>query len=374
MQDFVTLLKELDQKLTGFIEAKDKDIEQLKQQVKELDRKVVAAIAAQQDKGVEDPYVAFKSQEEASKFLEFAKAVFTGDVVQAKTMSEGVDSEGGYLVPEEFRATLIRLVETYGDARKVATVLPMSKDELRMPKLVSGVTVYWVNEGANITPSTVTLGRVSLVAKKLAALVPVTSELLEDSSIAIANLLANLFAEAMAEEEDRVAFAGNTGAGDPFDGVLHASGVNQVVMAENNFNAINADYLLDLTSAVPSAAAKRGMFVMHRTVFDKVRKLKDSNGDYIWQKPSAAAPGTIWGYPYVLTDVMPGMADSGANKPFVAFGDFRQLYIGDRRRMSIAQSSHVGFTQDLIYLKATERIAISVALPNAFAVLVTASA
>lgn len=371
MQDFLTLLKELDQKLTGFIESKDKDIEGLKQQVKDLEKRVVALLASQKEQGVDDPYAAFKSQEEAAKFIEFAKAVFTGDVVQAKTMSEGVDSEGGYLVPEEFRATLIRLVETYGDARKVATVLPMGKDELRIPKLVSGVTVYWVNEGANITPSTPTFGRVNLVAKKLAALVPVTSELLEDSSISIANLLANLFAEAMAEEEDRVAFTGSTSGGDPFDGVLYASGVNQVIMAETSFDAINADYLLDLTSAVPSAAAKRGTFVLHRTVFDKVRKLKDSNGDYIWQKPSAAAPGTIWGYPYIVTDVMPGMADSGPNKPFVFFGDLRQIYIGDRRKMSIAQSSHVGFTQDLIYLKATERVAMSVALPDAFAVLVT---
>jgi len=376
MDKFLEVLEALEKKLSKFVEQKDKDIDALKKEVKSLEKQVLELLASQRQVVKDrDPYVAFTDAEAdlAKGFVELAQAIFSQDLNKIKAMTEQTDSEGGYLVPEEFRATLVRLIETYGEARKMATVIPMTRDELRIPSLVSGVTVYWVGEGQNITQSQPTFDRVNMVAKKMAALVPVTAELLEDASISIANLLANLFAEAMAAEEDRVAFTGNPGAGDPFSGVMYTSGVNIVEIGGANFSDLTADDLLTLTSAVPSPAAKRGVFVLNRTVFDQIRKLKDNNGNYIWQSPSAAAPGTIWGYPYVLSDVMPSMSDSAANTPFVIFGDFRQLYFGDRRRMSMSQSSHVGFIQDLTYIKATQRLAIAVAIPRAFAVAKTAA-
>ena len=377
MEKFMEILKKLDEKLTTFVEQKEKDIEGLREEVRKLEKQFLRALAqAQQtEPSIVNKRVAFaEGQEElAQKFLKFANAVFVGDQATVKTMTEGVDEDGGYLVPEEFRATLIRLITAYGDARKLGTVIPMSKDELRIPRLVSGVSVYWVGEAQDIPTTKPSLDRVSLVAKKLAALVPVSSELLEDSSIAIANLLMQLFAEAMAQEEDRVAFVGNPSSGDPFAGVLYTSGVNVHQISGNNFTDVTADDLLKLITLVPSAAAKNGVFLAHRSIIHHLYGLKDNNGQYIVRKPTDKEPATLWGYPIVQSDVMPDVSASAADTPFIAFGDFAQLYIGDRRKLSIAQSQHVGFVSDTVYLRATERVAFAVAIPDAFAIAKTAS-
>jgi len=373
--DIKAILSEIEKKLTEVTEKQRTDLEELRKELRELERKFVEVAFVRKQTDETDQPVAFTDEVAAKNFIELAKAVWMGDVMQAKQMSESVDADGGYLVPEEFRASIIRLVETFGLARKLGTIIPMSRDELKIPAVVSGVRAYWVGEGQTIPETKPQFGQVNLVAKKLGAIVPVTSELLEDASISIANLLASLFAEAMAEEEDRVAFTGNTSAGDPFSGVLYTSGVNVVTMesGKTNFTDLTADHLLDLTSAVPSSAANKGVFLMNRTVFNVVRKLKDNNGNYIWSPPSAKEPGTIWGYPYHLSDVMPGVSESGANKPFVAFGDFRHLYIGDRKQLSLAQSQHVRFYEDQTVLRAIERVAFAVGIPRAFAVLYTAS-
>lgn len=374
MPDIEKMLKEIKDSFTLAQEkfaGHDELIKGLQDNLDALERKVLAIAA--QGKGGDEP-LGFADEKVAKDFVTFARSVLLRDAA-AKDMSEGVDADGGYLVPEEFQATLIRLMEVYGTIRKGATVVPMSRLEMNIPRLTSGVTVYWPDEGATIPNSTPQFGNLKMVAKKMAALVKVSSELMEDSSLAVANLIATLIAEAMAKEEDRVGFAGNSGGGDPFDGILYDSDVGALTMAggETNFGNLNADYLADMIASLPSAASDGAKFYMHRTIFNVVRKLKDSTNNYIYAPPGGGQPGTVWGYPYELTDVLPSISDSAANTPFVVFGNLRHFYLGDRKKMSFAQSQHVGFAEDQVYLRAIERVSLNVGLPTAFVVLKTAA-
>ena len=350
-------------------------ITKLSNKVKELETQFLQLLPTA--KGTEVPIipgVSWPSEKSAHDFALMMKHVFLKDSDTLKQMTEGVDADGGHLVPTEFRATLVRLIETFGMIRRRATIIPMNREELYLPKLTSGVTVYWPGEASAITPSKPGFDRVTLTAKKMAALVPVSGELLEDSAIAIGNLLATLFAEAMAAEEDRVGLVGSTSGGDPFDGIMEDSTVQEVTMAGTTFASMTADDLLDLTGAVASSAMAGSGFVMHRTVFDTIRKLKDTNGGYIYAQPSAGQPGTIWGFPYELNDTMPALTDTAVDTSFVIFGNFRHLYFGDRRTMSVAQSIHAGFTEDITYIRAIQRLAMAVAIGTAFAKLTTAAA
>jgi len=311
----------------------------------------------------------------AKSFVEFIGGVYNRDAALLKNMTEGTDTEGGYLVPTEFRPILIRLVESFGIARQYATVLPMSRMELTIPKLASGITVYWVGEAGAITPSQPVFGLLTLTAKKMAALVPVTGELLEDTTIAIANLLATLFAEAIAKEEDRVAFAGSVAGGDPFDGILNDSTVISVAMGagKTSFADVTADDIASLVVGPVAAAAEGARLLLHRTVFNVIRCLKNTNGDYIYAAPGGNQPATIWSYPFELTDVMPAITDTAADTPFIGFGNLKHLYIGDRKQMGIALSPHVGFANDLTYIRVIQREAIAVGLGTAFGALKTAA-
>lgn len=371
LQEWADFKKNLESALSQFT-AQTADVNAVKQALADMSAELIKL----REFGKVDVGPGFQDAETAKGFIDFVSAIYNRDATLLKDMTEGTDSEGGHLVPDEFRPVLIRLVETFGLARQYATVLPMSRMELHIPKLASGVTVYWIGEAGAITQSQPSFGLLNLIAKKMAALVPVTGELLEDSSIAIANLLATLFAEAIAKEEDRIAFAGDvTGVGDPFNGLLHDSDVISVAMGagKTSFADVNADDIASLVVAPASSAAEGARLLLHRTVFNVIRTLKTTTGEYIYAAPGGNQPATLWSYPYSLTDVMPAITESAVDKPFIGFGNLRHLYIGDRKKMGIALSTHVGFANDLTYIRVIQREAIAIGLGAAFAALKTAA-
>lgn len=319
-------------------------------------------------------FIGFTDVVKAKEFVELSRNIFLGN--RTKDMTEGVDADGGYLVPEEFRATLLRLIETYGIVRQGATKIPMIRPDLTFPRLISGIPVSWPDEGTVIPTSIPVFGNLKMSAKKMAAVVPVTSELLEDSSIQLANLILTLFAESIAAEEDRVGLNGSTVAGDPFDGVLYDADVPKLVMAAGNtaFTDVTADDLSDMIAQLPSVAQSGAKFYIHRTVFNVIRKLKNIDGDYIYSQPGGDQPGMIWGFPYELCDSMPSITDTAISTPFIFLGNLKYLFLGDLRKMTIAQSQHVKFLEDKTVLRVTERVSIKVGQPQGFVVLVTAAA
>ena len=304
----------------------------------------------------------------------FFKALVSRDFVTLKALSEGVDSAGGYLVPEEFKAQVLDIAKDVGYVRKYGTVIPMKRDILNIPKISGKPSVNWISEGGQIATGEPTIGQVQLTTKKAGLIVPVTTELFEDADVDIINLLSRIFAEALAEAEDTQGF---TGDGTVFTGVLNASGVNVVTMptGKTSFNDVTADDLINLISAVPTRIAGKSYFVMHRSVLAKIKTLKDGNGSYLFNPTDK----TIWGYPVITTDVMPSITDSAADRAFIVFGDLSYIYLGDRKVMSVslADQATVGsdnlFEKDMIALRVTERVAIAVAMPEAFAVLKTAA-
>lgn len=311
---------------------------------------------------------------------EFLRVVLFNDshAKAALGMSEGSGSAGGYLVPEALANEIIQLASKYGLARKYFRVVPMPRNKFGFPTVASGVTAYWVDEAGSITKSNATLGLVQLEAKKLAALAPLTYELVEDSPIDVIDFIYEQIARAFAEKEDEACLTGN---GTPFYGILNDSGVTVVQMdtGETSFTDINFDYLEDLINAVDDAARDNGMFIMHPTIKGVLRKKKTSTNEYLWGPPGAGTPPTLMGYPYVLSSKMPGVGDSAADTPFVIFGDPRYFLFGDRKqqRMQIAREGTISGTSlletDQLAVKVIERVAGKVAVGSAFAVLKTAA-
>jgi HK97 family phage major capsid protein len=371
----VELTEDLVRDLKGalaLVKEKGEAITQLETAVGAIENKLLAL--AQTPTFRPKELLQWDSEAQAKKFVDLCRDLFPAN---SKALVGGVDADGGYTVPEEFRAVLIRLIDEFGQVRRAATVFPMATDTVKLAKLTSGLAVTWPGEGvAIVPPSNPVFGQLTLSVKKMAALIGTSTELLEDSNIDIANLIATLVAEAMAKEEDRVGLLGDTGAGDAFMGVLNVAGTTSFTMAAGKtaFDDLTADDCLDLIRVTPIQGHAGGAFWMHRSIQDVVRKLRTTSGEYIYNQPANGAPPTLWGYPIVTHELMPSIVTAvQAGVPFMFFGNMKKMYMTDRRRMTAAVSTHHGFAEDQVWYRWTQRIGFHFPLPTLFSKMVTAA-
>lgn len=302
-------------------------------------------------------------------------------------LDTGTSATAGYLIPEVFQAEVLRIAEKqYGLARRDMRYLPFSGpgNSRKIPALSGSVSVTWTDEAAAKTSTKPTFSLVTQTLKKLAAIAPMTDEILEDSAINLQSLLSELFAEAIAKEEDIQFFRGT---GSPWTGIVNNGSVNVVRLSTTAFSSLTADELLDMIDAVPSGARQGAKFYLHPTILSMLRKLKDvTSGQYIYQGPSQGLPGTIWDYPYEITDAMPDKTTTAANKPLVMFGNLKQAAIfGDKQQLRVKMLDQAVIrnagndadlnlaTQDMTALRIVERVGYVLALPTAVSVLKTAT-
>ncbi len=340
----------------------------------------------------------FAKMEKKERVAEFVKAVFRKDMTalgNMKALGESTGSTGGFQVPEEFAAEINRIAEDVGLIRRFARHLPMGSDTLNVPRLSSSVSVTFPGENVAGSESEPVWENVQLLAKTAVGLTVTSNELLADANISIVDLLAELFGEALATTED---LQGLVGTGSPFTGVLGDAGVQVVTMGTGDvdFTDLDADDLRDMITKIKATKLAGASFTMHREIWGAVQKLKDLDNNFIASTAtpilgpnnalgaggvlSGAQPaGTIWGYPVWLSDQMPDLAATAVSTKFVAFGNYNNIWFGDRSMMtmSISDSATVGtentFEQNQSAVRVTERIAIAVGLPAAFSVLRTAA-
>lgn len=329
-----------------------------------------------------------KDEKADTKTRTFVKALLDKDFAKAKALTTSTtgsspdDADAGLTIPDELLAEVLRIRPLgYGIARQEMRYLPFSgpKNSRRIPALGSSVNVYWTDEGEKKTSTQPKFTIVTQTLKKLAAICPFTEEILEDSAINLTALIAELFAEAVSQEEDLQFFAGT---GTPWTGILNNANVNQVSQLTGGVANLTADDLLNMQDETPAGAQANAKYYLHRKTFSIIRKLKDLNGNYIVQSPVGSIPGTIWNKPYVLCEAMPQPSDVGADEAYVIYGDLKLGCIfGDKQQLRVKMLDQATITdtdgqttinlaeQDMVALRIVERVGYVVALPTAITVL-----
>jgi HK97 family phage major capsid protein len=285
-----------------------------------------------------------------------------------KGQNETTDADGGYLVPQILAREIIFLRDKFGVMRQNARVMGMSSDNLNVPKNSASTTAYWPAENTNITPSQITFTNVQVLAKKLAILTQVSSELNEDSIVDVGSALAEDMSYVMAYNEDLATFLGDgTSTYGGITGVVTAitqvAGAGKIYTAANVTGDWNATTLADLrklTAAIPEYAdTADAKFYMNRAFFQQVvcNDLDALNGNGFFDLTAAPGPNpTLFGYPVVYTQVMPKDPTPAVGSPLVVFGNLKTGSImGSRRDLRIQVSDQVGFISDSLYFRATER-------------------
>lgn len=277
----------------------------------------------------------------------------------------GTDSEGGYLAPDEFEATLIEALEEQNIFRQLASVITTSSGDRKIPVIASKGTASWVDEEGIIPESDDAFGQVSIGAYKLATMIKVSEELLNDSVFDLQKYIAREFARRIGNKEEEAFFIGD-GTGKP-TGIFNATGGAEVGVTAASATAITLDEVMDLFYSLKSPYRKKAIFTMNDVTVKAIRKLKDGNGQYIWQPSiTSGQPDTILNRPVKTSSYVPTL---GGGAKSIAFGDFSYYWIADRQGRSFQRLNELYAANGQVGFKATQRVDGKLILPEAIKVL-----
>lgn len=272
-------------------------------------------------------------------------------------LQEGVDADGGYLVPEEYDSRLIDTLEEENIMRKLGRVITTS-GEHKINIAATKPAAAWIEEGGALTFGDATFSQILLDAHKLHVAIKVTEELLYDNAFGLENYIIDQFGKALANAEED-AFLNGTGVGQPL-GLFAKTGGGTT--AETLTGALKADDILNLIYALKRPYRKNASFIINDKNLAVIRKLKDNNGAYMWQ-PSyqAGEPDKILGYDIHTSAYAPEDA--------IAFGDYSYYNIGDRGTRSFKQLAELFAGNGMIGYVAKERVDGKLILPEAVQIL-----
>lgn len=272
-------------------------------------------------------------------------------------LQEGVDADGGYLVPEEYDHRLIDTLSEENIMRRLATTITTS-GEHKINIAATKPAASWIEEGGALTFGDATFSQILLDAHKLHVAIKVTEELLYDNAFNLEGYILDQFGKALGNAEED-AFLNGDGTGKPL-GLFAATGGGTV--AGTLTAAIKSDDMLDLVYALKRPYRKKASFIMNDKTLSSLRKLKDNNGAYIWQ-PSyqAGEPDRILGYAVHTSAYAPEDA--------IAFGDYKYYNIGDRGTRSFSELRELFAGNGMIGYVAKERVDGKLILPEAVQIL-----
>lgn len=352
---------EVYEKMEAEVVALGKEIDRLERQLEidmELAKAVNQPIRTKPNAGTETK-TGRASDEYKEAFWKALRNKHSYDVQNA--LQIGTDSEGGYLVPDDFERTLIESLEQENIIRTLAHVVTTSFGDKKIPVVASKGTAAWTDEEAAMHESDDAFGSVTLGAHKLSTMIKVSEELLSDSVFNLEAYIAKEFARRTGSAEEE-AFITGDGTGKP-TGFLVTGEVGVTTAG----NAISMDEVIDFYHSLKEPYRKNAIFITNDATIKAIRKLKDGNGQYLWQ-PSVQAgqPDTILNRPLKTSGYVPAIA---AGAKVLAFGDFSYYWIADRQGRSFQRLNELYAANGQVGFRATQRVDGKLILPEAVKVL-----
>ena len=296
----------------------------------------------------------------------------------ADPQNEGTDADGKYLVPAITQPRILELIPTFGQARQFMNAFPMSGNETNIPKELTNPTAYWVNENAAITDSKAQLGVITMTPKKLAALVTLTNEILQDANVNFGQYIIKKIAQAFGTAEDSQFFAGT---GSPMTGIFRSTNTfgGDDETDTTNVNSLKYQNFLNCMADVDQNYLMNAKWYFHRSIMPYVWGMLDGTGRLVFQPATGDLPATLFGIPVVLVESAPSAttANATAGTPFILLGDLNNSFIGDVLGMTVSFStdgvvdSTSLFENDLTGIRVVKRVAFSAGLTAKYSIIKT---
>ncbi|WP_018704676.1 phage major capsid protein [Anaeromusa acidaminophila] len=354
------------EKMEADVVSLGKEIDRLERQAVldlELSKPTTAAITNKPSQHQETEKTGRASSEYKAAFWKAMKNKNSFDVQNA--LQVGTDSEGGYLVPDEFERTLVEALQEENIFRQLATIITTSSGDRKIPVVATKGTASWVDEEGAIPESDDAFGQVSIGAYKLATMIKVSEELLNDSVFNLEQYIAKEFGRRIGAKEEEAFFVGD-GTGKP-TGIFNATGGAGVGITTASATAITIDEIMDLFYSLKSPYRKNAVFVTNDATVKAIRKLKDGNGQYLWQPSlTAGQPDTILNRPLKTSAYVPAIASAAKT---IAFGDFSYYWVADRQGRSFQRLNELFAVNGQVGFRATQRVDGKLILAEAVKVL-----
>lgn len=350
-QDIVNLGKEIDRQ----------------ERADALDRELIAPTAAPLTSKPDNTRAEMKtgraSDEYRKNFWDAMRSKFPNPAV-VNALQVGTETEGGYLVPDEFERTLVEALEEENFFRRIATVIHSNSGDRKIPVVASKGSAAWIDEEGTYGESDDAFGQISLGAYKLGTLIKVSEELLNDSAFPLEPYITREFARRIGTKEEEAFFTGD-GSGKP-TGILAATGGADVGVTTTGVS-ITADDVIDLYYSLRVPYRKKAKWIMNDATVNALRKLKDTTGQYLWE-PSlvAGTPNKILGCEVITSPFMPGIA---AGEKSIAFGDFSYYWIADRTGRTFKRLNELYAATGQVGFIGNQRVDGKLILPEAIKVL-----
>lgn len=285
-----------------------------------------------------------------------------GNIQEVKdTLTIGSDPEGGYLVPDEYEHTLVEALLEENFFRGLAHTIRTSSGDHTIPVVASHGEAAWMEEGSAYPESDDTFSQVNLGAHKLGTAIRVSEELMNDSVFDLESYITQEFARRIGTKEEEAFLVGD-GNHKPL-GVFQGAEVG-VTAAKT---AITFDDMMDLYHSLRTPYRRNASWILNDSTVKAIRKLKDNNGNYIWQ-PSVQVgqPDRILSLPYRTSSFVPELA---AGNKAIALGDYSYYWIADRQGRKFKRLSELYAANGQIGFLASERVDGRLILPETVKVL-----
>jgi HK97 family phage major capsid protein len=276
---------------------------------------------------------------------------------EARALSEGTDSQGGFTTPAPVALNLIDQLRANSVVNQAgATTIPLTSDSQTIAKLASDPTPAFRAENAAVAESDPTFANVTMTPRSMAVLIKVSRELMQDS-VNLESELPRILAVAMAKELDRICLLGSGSAPEP-RGVANQSGIGTIALnaALTNYSSlIGAKTAIETANAGPVSA-----FIMHPRESGDLATLADSTGQPLRVPPALEA------IPMLGCSAIPINTGAGSNESVIFAGNFRHLLIGMRTQIRVEVARELFAANHQTALIAHCRFDVQLAHPAAF--------
>ena len=270
-------------------------------------------------------------------------------------------SEGGYTVPDEFEHQLIEGLEDENIMRPLVHVISTGSGEHKIPIVASHGSGSWIEEEQQIPESDDSFTQVSLSAHKFATMIRISRELLNDSAFDMAAYIAHEFVRRAGAAEEEAIISGD-GSHKPI-GLLHDTLGAGVGVTAASATAITADELIDLQHSIKSGYRRKACWIMNDATIKAIRKLKDGQGQYIWQPGiREGAPDMLFNQKVLMSNYMP-LPEAG--KKAILYGDYSYYWLAEREGRTLERLNELYAVTDQVGFKLTERLDGRLILPEA---------
>jgi HK97 family phage major capsid protein len=292
-----------------------------------------------------------------------------------KTLEESTSTAGGFLVPDEFQASVVMYDAPQAIVWPRANIFNMTTEKLGMPKLsqvstgtvdhFAGVVFSWTDEGGTKSETEPDFEFLELIVHELSGYTEITDTLIADSAINIMNFLTRLFRAAYMWITDKIFFDGD-GAKKPL-GII----TDPATIKVNRITAGTVKWtdMINMDIALPAHFGQNAVWNINKSVWLTLRNERDTNNALLFKEYAdveSGVPRAILGYPVVYSD---NKTSAIGSKGDVTLGDWQHYYVGNRMGLRIDSSTHYQFRNNKTSVRIVGRLDGQAAQPKAFVIL-----